>query len=108
MANRTNFYQADISTYHWVKFNVENNRVCYILTGIFIVNLMGNSGNWLHERINMAIPIPELPEGQGIHIELWAPLFTLSSVFNAATAVNSGHAIDNFDLLTHGNRPQFR
>lgn len=99
MPNKTSFDDRDLATSHWVKFNVQNNKVCYVLTGIFIVDFKGNSSNWLRQRITFGVPIPDLPRDMGLHIELWAPLFTLSSVFNAQTAVNSGHAIENFDLI---------
>jgi hypothetical protein len=107
MQNRTYFGQQDLSTYHWVKFNVENNRVCYVLTGVFIVNLMGNSQNWLRQRIYLSIPIPALPRDQGIHLEQWAPLFTLSSIYNRNNSVNNGDAIDNFDLSDRELDPNY-
>jgi len=96
--NRTIFEAVDLATQHWVKFNVENNRICYVLTGVFIVNLVGNSPNWLNQKTIFDIPIPALPRSQGLHIEQYAPLFTLSEVFNRGTAVNSGHAIKIFDI----------
>lgn len=98
MPNRTYFGQQDIFTYHWVEFNVPNSRICYVLTGVFVVNLMGSSQNWLRQRIYLSIPIPALPQGYGLHIEQWAPLFTLTSIYNRDNSVNNGDAIDNFDL----------
>lgn len=98
MPNRNYFSGSDIVSQHWVKFNIENNRVCYVLTGVFLTGLKGQSQNWLRERIIMNIPIPALPIETGLHIEQWAPYFTMNSVYNKDTAVNSGHAVDAFGL----------
>ena len=98
MPNRNFFSENDITSQHWLVFNVENNRVCYVLTGVFIVNLKGQSQNWLRETINLNIPIRPLPQGLGLHIEYWAPYFTMNAVYNKDTAVNSGHAVDRFGI----------
>ena len=98
MANRTYFSGSDIVSQHWVKFAVENNKVCYTLTGVFLTGLKGDSQNWLRERIHLSIPIPGLPIDTGLHIEQWAPYFTMNSVYNKNTAVNSGHAVDSFGI----------
>lgn len=57
--------------------------------------------------IFLAIPIPGLPQDQGLHIEQWAPLFTLSSIYNKDNSVNNGDAIDNFDLADRELDPNF-
>ncbi len=98
MANRIYFDRNDITSPHWVIFNVENSRVVYVLSGVFIVNLKGQSQNWLRETIHVNIPIPALPINIGLHIEYWAPYFTMNSVFNQNNAVNSGHAVDSFGI----------
>jgi hypothetical protein len=98
MPNKTIFGPGDLATSHWVKFNTGDNRICYTLTGIFIVNLKGSSQDWLRERIILTIPIPALPSGKGLSVENWAPLFTLSAIYNKDNSLNNGDAIDNFDL----------
>lgn len=98
MANRNYFGEGDIVSRHWVKANVENNKVLYTLTGVVLTGLKGESQNWLRERIEINIPIPALPRDTGLHIEQWAPYFTMNSVYNKNTAVNSGHAVDSFSI----------
>jgi hypothetical protein len=98
MPNRNYFGGSDITSQHWLVFNAENNRFCHVLTGVFIVNLKGQSQNWLRETITLEIPIRPLPQGLGLHIEYWAPFFTMNSVYNKDTAVNSGHAVDSFSI----------
>ncbi|MDQ6844421.1 MAG: hypothetical protein M3Z92_08735 [Bacteroidota bacterium] len=98
MPNRNYFSGSDIVSQHWVIFNVESNRTVYVLTGVFLTGLKGESQNWLRERIFLNIPIPALPMDKGLHIEYWAPYFTMNSVYNRDTAVNSGHAVDAFGI----------
>jgi hypothetical protein len=98
MPNITNYGPNDLATSHWLKFNTGDNRICYVLTGIFIVNLRGSSQDWLRERISLSVPIPGLPNDKGLAVENWAPLFTLSAIYNEGNSVNNGDAIDNFFL----------
>lgn len=94
-----NFDQRDIESAHHVKMVVEDSMVCYVLTGVLVANdIKGLDQHWLRERIAVNIQIPELPEGMGLHIHQWAPYFTMNSVYNKDTAVNSGHAVDGFAL----------
>lgn len=43
MANRLAFGDNDIVSKHWLKFKVETNQFCYVLTGVFITDLKGQS-----------------------------------------------------------------
>lgn len=107
MPNRNYFSGSDIVSQHWVFFNVENNRICYVLTGVFLTGLKGESQNWLRERIHLSIPIPALPRERGLHIDQWAPYFTMNSVYNKNNAVNSGHAVDAFGIEYRETDPAY-
>ena len=107
MPNRISFSDTDIMNKHCVNFAVENNKVCYVLTGVFIVHLKGSSQNWLNERIVLSMSIPGLPLNMGIHIEQVAPYFGLNAIFNANVANNGGHAVDSFGLYSRESDPNF-
>ena len=92
---------------HLPFFNVENNRICYVLAGVFLTGLKGESQNWLRERIQLNIPVPALPGEKGLHIDQWAPYFTLNSVCNKNNAVNSGHAVDAFGIEYRETDPAY-
>lgn len=98
MSNKQYFDQRDLVSKFWMHFNIEGGRVYYALSGIFLTNLKGQDHNWLREGIHLSIPITPLQENIGLHIEQWVPLFTMNAVYNQDEAVNSGHAIDSYDI----------
>jgi hypothetical protein len=100
MANRTNFTQSDVDSFHWLKFNGQNGEVLYALSGIILVNMAGASQDWLGESITCKINIPELPAGSGLFIHYHTPFAALNSIFNAGQAVNGGHSVNNVDLVS--------
>jgi hypothetical protein len=107
MPNQTYFDQSNLAAFNWVIFDIPYGRRCYTLTGVFVVNLQGSSQNWLRQKIYMSIPIPGMAQGQGLHIEQWAPLFTLNSIYNKDTSVNNGDAIDDFNLSSRELDPNY-
>jgi hypothetical protein len=107
MPNRTLFSDTDIMSNHWVSFPVESNKICIVMTGVFIVHLKGSSQSWLNQRIELSMAIPGLPGSTGIHLEQVAPYFGLNAIYNAQVANNSGHAVDSFGLASRENDPNF-
>jgi len=97
--NRQFFTQEDIVSYHWVKFNGPSSEVLYALSGIILVNMKGNSQNWLGNDIKCKMNIPDLPAGQGIFIRYHAPFASLNSIYNQNQAINGGHAVDTCQLV---------
>ena len=99
-SNQTEFTQKDIESYHWVKFNGQNGEVLYALSGVILVNMKGDSNIFLPLRVTCKIDIPELPAGQGFYVFYHTPFASLNSIYNPGEAVNGGHAVNNFDLVS--------
>jgi len=100
--------------------SVRDQRFLLFLSGVAIVDEMGNSGAmWLrdtvslrpalYDALNFAVNrwnIPRPPTGSyGIEFETeqWAPFVSLSSVFNAGESINSGFAVDSWGLNPFGS-----
>lgn len=99
MTNKTSFNETDLASRFYMHFSIPGGRVYYALSGVFLTNLKGQDQNWLQQPIHLTIPIDVLPSPDtGLHIEQWVPFFTMNSVYNQDEAVNSGHAVDSFDI----------
>ena len=98
MANKNYFSQADIDSFHWLKFDGQNGEVLYALSGIIKVNMMGSSSGWVSLPITCTIDIPVLPAGMGLFIKYHTPSASLNSIYNKGQAINGGHAVNNCRL----------
>jgi len=98
MPNKQVFDSNDIDRQFWMRFNIEGGKVYYALSGVFVTNLKGQDQNWLREAIALVIPITPSSVDSALHIEQWVPFFTMNSVYNQDEAINSGHAVDSFNI----------
>lgn len=91
-----------LSSQHWVHFTDSQQREVYVLSGTCILDpvLTGPQDGSLWQRGQTAfiIPLPDLPEGQGLVIQQWSPAVVLGSIQNLQVATNAGWAVDDFDL----------
>ena len=99
MGNKLFFDKNNLASQFWMHFNIEGGKVYYALSGVFITDLKGQDQNWLREGITLTIPITPSSLDSALHIEQWVPFFTMNSVYNQDEAVNSGHAVDSFDIV---------
>jgi tetratricopeptide (TPR) repeat protein len=91
--------------------NIRDQRFLLILSGVAMVNFKGDSGaDWLNETVLLLPPVVDAvkyaidrwqvptPEDTNYTFEFeteqWAPIVTLSSVWNQDESVNSGFAVD--------------
>ena len=106
--NRTSFSPSDITSFHWVKFYGANNQVMYVLTGIILVNMQGNTtSDWLGLHGTCKINIHELPAGNGLYIRYHAPFASLNSIYNHNVSNNSGFSVNEFNLVDVRPNGQF-
>jgi hypothetical protein len=96
-----------LSSQHWVHFTDSQQREVYVLSGTCVLNpvLTGpqDGSQWQRGKTEFAIPLPDLPEGQGLVIQQWAPTIVLGSIQDDGVANNAGWAVDDFDLsVTEG------
>lgn len=96
-----------LSSSHWVHFTDSQQREVYVLSGTCVLNpvLTGpqDGSQWQRGQTEFAIPLPDLPDGQGLVIQQWAPAIVLGSIQDDGAAKNSGWAVDDFDLsVTEG------
>lgn len=106
--NRTSFLPSDITSFHWVKFNGSNNQVMYVLSGIILVNMQGNTtADWLGLHGTCKINIPELPAGYGFYIRYHAPYASLNSIYNHHVSNNSGFSVNECNLADVRPNGQF-
>ena len=91
-----------LSSQHWVHFTDSEQRQVYVLSGTCILNpvLVGpqDGSRWNRGRTDFGVPVPDLPEGQGLVIQQWAPAVVLGSIQNDGVANDAGWAVDDFDL----------
>jgi hypothetical protein len=90
------------SSQHWVHLTDSQQRQVYVLSGTCILDppLVGpqDGSRWQRGQTFFDIPLPDLPENQGLVIEQWAPTILLGSIQNDGVANNAGWAVDDFDL----------
>ncbi|MBV6443684.1 MAG: hypothetical protein EPGJADBJ_05467 [Saprospiraceae bacterium] len=111
-------YQDKIESRHWLVFRtnekVGKQDVFFVsLSGIAVFDFKGNSANWLREELEIHAPIPvnnipvtvppPAPEPGYYFVPSfksrnWVVFTSLNSIFNESHAVNSGHAVDTFQL----------
>ena len=98
-----------LSSEHWVHFTDAAQREVYVLSGTCILDpvLQGpqNSSRWQRGSTYFNVPIPDLPDDQGLVIEQWAPAVVLGSIQNDHVANNAGWAVDDFDLIVTADSP---
>ena len=91
-----------LSSNHWVHFTDSQQREVYVLSGTCVLNpvLLGpqDDSQWQRGQTEFAIPLPDLPDGQGLVIQQWAPTIVLGSFQEGGVAKNAGWAVDDFDL----------
>lgn len=91
-----------LSSQHWVHFTDAEQRQVYVLSGTCILDppLVGpqDGSRWQRGQTDFEIPVPDLPEGQGLVVQQWAPTVLLGSIQNDGVAENAGWAVDDFDL----------
>jgi hypothetical protein len=91
-----------LSSNHWVHFTDPEGRQVYVLSGTVILDPppVGppNGSGWHRDETWFSILLPDLPDGQGLVIEQWAPTVLLGSIVNLGVAENAGWAVDDFDL----------
>jgi hypothetical protein len=91
-----------LSSQHWVHFTDSQQREVYVLSGTCILNPVEagpqDGSRWQRGQTDFAIPVPDLPVGQGLVIQQWAPTVVLGTIQNDGVANNAGWAIDDFDL----------
>jgi hypothetical protein len=94
--------------------NTRDQRFLLVLSGVVIVDVQGLSGaQWVHETVSIRPPlwnpinyainkwqVPAPPSNYTAEFETeqWAPIVTLSSVWNKDESVNSGFAVDAWRL----------
>ena len=99
--------------------NIRDQRFLLVLSGVAIVDVKGNSGaTWLRETVSMRpmlysalnyavnrwqIPTPTDSFGIEFETEQWAPMVSLSSVYNQNESINSGFAVDAWRLNPFGS-----
>ncbi|HTP22223.1 MAG TPA: hypothetical protein VMJ65_21625 [Solirubrobacteraceae bacterium] len=95
-----------LSSNHWVHFTDSEQRQVYVLSGTVILDppLVGpqDGSRWQRGTTDFDITLPDLPEGQGLVIEQWAPTVVLGSIQNDGVAENAGWAVDDFNLEVSG------
>ena len=91
-----------LSSQHWVHFTDSEQRQVYVLSGTCILNPVEvgpqDGSRWQRGQTDFAVPVPDLPEGQGLVIQQWAPAVVLGSIQNDGVANDAGWAVDDFDL----------
>jgi hypothetical protein len=91
-----------LSSQHWVHFTDARQGEVYVLSGTCILNPVEtgpqDGSRWHRGRTDFAIPVPDLPEGQGLVVQQWAPTVVLGSIQNDGVAHDAGWAVDDFDL----------
>jgi hypothetical protein len=98
----TTFATNSLSSQHWVHFTDSQQQQVYVLSGTCILNpvLAGPSdgSRWQRGQTSFEVPLPGLPQGQGLVVQQWAPAVLLGSIQNDGVANNAGWAVDDFDL----------
>jgi hypothetical protein len=91
-----------LSSQHWVHFTDAEQRQVYVLSGTCILNPVEagpqDGSRWQRGRTDFAVPVPDLPQGQGLVVQQWAPAVVLGSIQNDGVANDAGWAVDDFDL----------
>jgi hypothetical protein len=96
-----------LSSQHWVHFTDSRQREVYVLSGTCILNPVEvgpqDGSRWQRGKTDFAVPVPDLPQGQGLVIQQWAPTVVLATIQNDGVANDAGWAVDDFDLeVTEG------
>lgn len=96
-----------VHSYHWVHFTDSQQREVYVLSGTCILDpvLAGpqDGSRWQRGQTAFVVQVPDLPDGQGLVVQQWAPTVVLGSIQDDGAAENAGWAVDDFDLqVTEG------
>jgi hypothetical protein len=91
-----------LSSQHWAHFTDAEQRQVYVLSGTCILDPVPfgpqDGSRWQHGQTSFAVPVPDLPQGQGLVVQQWAPAVLLGSIQNDGVSNNAGWAVDDFDL----------
>ena len=101
-----------LSSQHWVHFTDSRQREVYVLSGTCILNPVEtgpqDGSRWHRGKTDFAVPVPDLPVGQGLVVQQWAPTVVLGSIQNDGVANDAGWAVDDFDLeVSQGEAASF-
>jgi hypothetical protein len=101
-----------LSSQHWVHFTDSQQREVYVLSGTCILNPVEtgpqDGSRWHRGKTDFAVPVPDLPAGQGLVVQQWAPTVVLGSIQNDGVANDAGWAVDDFDLeVSQGEAASF-
>lgn len=104
---------------HFLGVPLTNNRFMIIRSGVARVGLDGTtSDDWLREELRLYLDLrnairriqPRQP-GEGLswamRVEQWAPIAGLNAIFDAATSINAGYAVDTFGLAVQDSPTTF-
>jgi hypothetical protein len=98
-----------LSSQHWVHFTDYQQREVYVLSGTCILNPVEagpkDGSRWHRGKTDFAVPVPDLPVGQGLVVQQWAPTVVLGSIQNDGVANDAGWAVDDFDLEVSRDEP---
>jgi hypothetical protein len=99
----TPIIQSNVPTSeHSVHFTDSQGHQVYVLSGICILDPVPtgpqDGSRWRRGKTEFGIPVPNLPAGQGLVIDQWAPTLVLGSIQNDGVANNAGWAVDDFNL----------
>ncbi|MEM9655757.1 MAG: hypothetical protein AAGA65_26960 [Actinomycetota bacterium] len=87
---------------HWMAYPLPNGRAAVDLTGVALVDLVGDS-TWNRQTLRLRLNslkavrlLPEPPNGRIWHLrpEMWSVSAAPAAVFNRNTAKNAGWAVD--------------
>lgn len=90
--------ETELITPHFVKYTTGNDLLAYTLTGVAGCLHKGTGQGYHHDTLTVVVPIPDLPDGKGLHLVHWAPFVTVASVSNDGEGDNVAWAVDWFRL----------
>jgi hypothetical protein len=100
-----------LSSQHWVHFTDAQQRQVYMLSGTCVLDPIPtgpqDDSRWQRGTTSFSVDVPDLPAGQGLVVQQWAPAVVLGSIQNDGVANNAGWAVDDFDLQV-GEGPDTR
>jgi hypothetical protein len=92
-------------SFNYVHVPLGGNRHLITCTGIVIIDYKGETSDaWRRDKLHLSFPIPELPAGQWLNLDYWAPFLTINAIFNQDQSINAGWAVDEVGLEVPQNR----
>jgi hypothetical protein len=93
---------SSYTSQHFVKYPTANGLLAYTMTGVALLAFKGTGQDFNRKTLELTVPIPDLPAGQGLQLVHWAPFVTLASISNDGPAANAAWAVDTFSLPNAG------